>query len=82
MIMDSDTQTNFPDISLSNKSIQSKIKKSSETQTEFKEILMPNNKINENNLDNFLKVSLKLIEEALNNREEEAFECKKEIKKI
>jgi hypothetical protein len=77
LIIDNQTQTNFPQISLVNKSIQTKINKNIETQTDFKEILKPNNAINENNLDNFLKKSLNLIEEALFNREEEAFECKK-----
>ena len=75
-IVDGQTQTIVDEIECYEESVQTKIRKENETQTDFKEILHKEDKrYDEKKLQVFLENSLVLVEEALNAREDEAFEC-------
>jgi len=78
--VDIETQTLEDEIECYEESVQTKIRKEKETQTDFREILQKENKqYNDKRLQSFLERSLVLVEEALNSREDEEFECRKKI---
>lgn len=77
-LFDNYSQTTLEDdIEYFNIGIQTKIKSEAYCQTEFRELMKKEeSKLNELNLEIFLKKSLILIEEALNSREDETLESK------
>jgi len=75
-LIDVQSQTLSDNTEYKEVSVQTKIRKERETQTDFREILhKEDKKYDEKRLHNFLDKSLVLVEEVLNAREEEAFEC-------
>ncbi len=82
-ILNKGTQTLLEEIECYEESVQTNIRKEKDSQTDFKEILqIEDKKYDEKKLQYFLEKSLLLVEEALNNREEDAFECNIKIKDI
>ena len=77
-VFDVYTQTTLDDdLEYFNIGIQTKLKSEAYSQTEFRELMKKEeSKLNELNLEIFLKKSLILIEEALNSREDETLESK------
>lgn len=75
-IKDTQTQTLVEEIEYYEESVQTKINKEKETQTDFREILEKEDKnYDEKRLQIFLQKSLILVEDVLNAREDEEFEC-------